>query len=112
MTQTNAGRELFRRRQLRRLLSLLCRCLRGGLLLTLFENECIALAGDRVGYFTARSYAGPTMLGQDWLFADEPGHGKFVGVSHTIRGSRIKTSFSDDAPYFLEGAELRGHRGT
>jgi hypothetical protein len=64
-----------------------------------------ALASGRVGYFTARSYAGPTVLGQDWLFADEPGHGKFVGVSHTIRGSRIKTSFSDDAPYFLEGAE-------
>jgi hypothetical protein len=64
-----------------------------------------ALASGRVGYFTARSHAGPTMLGQDWLFADEQGHGKFVGVSHTIRGSRIKTSFSDDAPYFLEGAE-------
>ncbi len=39
------------------------------------------------------------------MFADEHGHGKFVGVSHTIRGSRIKTAFSDDAPYFLEGAE-------
>jgi hypothetical protein len=64
-----------------------------------------ALASGRAGYFTARSHAGPTTLGQDWLFADEGGHGKFVGVSHTIRGSRIKTSFSDDAPYFLEGAE-------
>jgi hypothetical protein len=64
-----------------------------------------ALAGGRVGYFTARSHAGPTTLGQDWLFADEQGHGKFVGVSHTVRGSRIKTSFSDAAPYFLEGAE-------
>ena len=64
-----------------------------------------ALASGRAGYFTARSHAGPTTIGQDWLFADEPGHGKFVGVSHTIRGSRIKTSFSDDAPYFLEGAE-------
>ena len=64
-----------------------------------------ALASGRAGYFTARSHAGPTALGQDWLFADEPGHGKFVGVSHTIRGARIKTSFSDDAPYFLEGAE-------
>ena len=57
------------------------------------------------GYFTARSHAGPTTLGQDWLFADEQGHGKFVGVSHTIRGSRIKTSFGEDSPYFLEGAE-------
>ncbi len=64
-----------------------------------------ALAGGRAGYFTARSHAGPTAPGQDWLFADERGHGKFVGVSHTIRGSRIRTAFSDDAPYFLEGAE-------
>jgi Protein of unknown function (DUF2961) len=64
-----------------------------------------ALVSGRAGYFTARSHAGPTALGQDWLFANEHGHGKFVGVSHTIRGSRIKTSFSDDAPYFLEGAE-------
>lgn len=64
-----------------------------------------ALAGGRAGYFTARSHSGPTTLGQDWLFADEHGHGKFVGVSHTIRGARIKTSFGDDSPYFLEGAE-------
>jgi hypothetical protein len=64
-----------------------------------------ALASGRAGYFTARSHAGPTIPGQDWLFADEQGHGKFVGVNHTIRGSVIKTSFSDDAPYFLEGAE-------
>ncbi len=64
-----------------------------------------ALASGRAGYFTAYSHAGPTILGQDWLFADEQGHGKFVGVSHTIRGSRTKTSFSDGAPYFLEGAE-------
>lgn len=64
-----------------------------------------ALASGRAGYFTARSHAGPTAFGQDWVFAEESGHGKFVGVSHTIRGSRIRTSFSDDAPYFLEGAE-------
>jgi hypothetical protein len=64
-----------------------------------------ALSSGRAGYFTARSHAGPTTLGQDWLFADEDGHGKFVGVTHTMRGSRIKTSFMDDSPYFLEGAE-------
>ncbi|WP_374023992.1 glycoside hydrolase family 172 protein [Mycobacterium sp. HNNTM2301] len=64
-----------------------------------------ALAGGRAGYFTARSHSAPTTLGQDWLFADEQGHGKFVGVSQTIRGARIKTAFSDTAPYFLEGAE-------
>jgi hypothetical protein len=64
-----------------------------------------ALESGRAGYFIARSHAGPTGVGQDWLFADEAGHGKFVGVSHTIRGARTKTAFSDDAPYFLEGAE-------
>jgi len=64
-----------------------------------------ALASGRAGYFTAFSHSGPTILGQDWLFADEQGHGKFVGVSHTIRGARTKTAFSDGAPYFLEGAE-------
>jgi hypothetical protein len=67
-----------------------------------------ALAGGRAGYFTARSHAGPTVPGQDWSFADEQGHGKFVGVSHTVRGARTKTAFSDGAPYFLEGAE-RGY---
>lgn len=64
-----------------------------------------ALAEGRAGYFTTRSHAAPTVLGQDWLFADERGHGKFVGVSHTIRGTRIRTAFSEAAPYFLEGAE-------
>jgi hypothetical protein len=64
-----------------------------------------ALTSGRAGYFTARSHAGPTTLGHDWLFADEHGHGKFVGVSHTIRGWRIKTSFGEASPYFLEGAE-------
>ncbi|OBJ05805.1 hypothetical protein A5624_25320 [Mycobacterium sp. 1482292.6] len=64
-----------------------------------------ALSSGRAGYFTARSHAGPTALGQDWLFAEEQGRGKFVGVSQTIRGNRTKTAFSDDAPYFLEGAE-------
>lgn len=64
-----------------------------------------ALDSGRAGYFTARSHAGPTALGQDWFFADESGHGKFVGVSHTVRGARTKTGYSDGAPYFLEGAE-------
>lgn len=64
-----------------------------------------ALTSGRAGYFTARSHAGPTAVGQDWVFAEEQGRGKFVGVSHTIRGYRTKTAFSDDAPYFLEGAE-------
>lgn len=64
-----------------------------------------SLTSGRAGYFTARSHAGPTAAGRDWVFAEEQGRGKFVGVSHTIRGYRTRTAFSDDAPYFLEGAE-------
>lgn len=62
-----------------------------------------ALASGRAGYFTARSHAGPTILGQDWPFADEQGRGKFVGVSQTIRGQRTRTAFSDNAPTSWKG---------
>lgn len=64
-----------------------------------------ALADGRAGYFTARSHSGLTTSGQDWLFALESGHGKFVGVSETMRGVATPTVFSPDAPAFLEGAE-------
>lgn len=64
-----------------------------------------ALSSGRVGYFTALSHAGPTTPGQDWIFADEHGHGKFVGVNHTMRGHRTETVFSPKAPTFLEGAD-------
>jgi hypothetical protein len=64
-----------------------------------------ALAAGRAGYFTARSHAGLTPLGQDWSFARESGHGKFVGVAETMRGVRTPTVFSPAAPAFLEGAE-------
>ncbi|MFI5781682.1 glycoside hydrolase family 172 protein [Nocardia sp. NPDC051570] len=55
-----------------------------------------ALAFGAAGHFTTRSNAGPTVPGRDWLFADEVGHGKFVGVSHTMNGHR---------PDYLEGNE-------
>nr|WP_279581293.1 glycoside hydrolase family 172 protein [Fodinicola feengrottensis] len=47
-----------------------------------------ALADGSAGYFTARSTYGATTPGQDWLFADEGGHGKFVGVSESMRGTQ------------------------
>ncbi|MEG8180022.1 DUF2961 domain-containing protein [Nocardia terpenica] len=65
----------------------------------------VALATGQAGHFAARSHAGPTVSGQDWSFADELGHGKFVGVSHTMSGHRIDTSFAPKAPMFLEGNE-------
>ncbi|GAB3434522.1 hypothetical protein GCM10027569_85670 [Flindersiella endophytica] len=46
-----------------------------------------ALSDGSAGYFTARSRSGAVTDGRDWLFADESGHGKFVGVNQTVRGS-------------------------
>jgi hypothetical protein len=60
-----------------------------------------ALAEGRAGYFTALSHAGTTVAGQDWTFADQAGHGKFVGVSEGMRGFRAANGFTP----FLEGAE-------
>ncbi len=65
----------------------------------------VALSTGSAGRFTTRSHAGPTVPGQDWNFADEPGHGKFVGVSHTMRGHRIATPSGFRWPAFLEGNE-------
>lgn len=64
-----------------------------------------ALSSGRAGYFTAYSHSGLTPAGHDWLFAEESGHGKFVGVNETMRGVRTPTVFSPTAPAFLEGAE-------
>ncbi|RDI66311.1 glycoside hydrolase family 172 protein [Nocardia pseudobrasiliensis] len=55
-----------------------------------------ALLLKSAGYFTTRSHAGPTEPGRDWIFADDFGRGKFVGVSQTMRGG---------SPWFLEGDE-------
>lgn len=38
-----------------------------------------------LGYFSTQSRRGDTTDGQDWIFADVAGSGKFVGVSQTFR---------------------------
>ncbi|WP_189160796.1 DUF2961 domain-containing protein [Lentzea pudingi] len=43
-------------------------------------------ANGPAGHFTAISRRGPVVEGQDWMFADIAGRGKFVGVSHTMEG--------------------------
>ncbi|WP_442941486.1 glycoside hydrolase family 172 protein [Nocardia sp. NBC_00403] len=64
-----------------------------------------ALDNRSVGYFTTISRAEPTTSGKDWIFADQHGHGKVVGVNETMRGTRTPTSFSPAVPTFLEGAD-------
>ncbi|MGK5741180.1 DUF2961 domain-containing protein [Micromonospora sp. URMC 103] len=46
-----------------------------------------ALAADGVaGYFTTQSRRADAVGGSDWTVADQTGRGRFVGVSHTMRG--------------------------
>ncbi|RJK96385.1 DUF2961 domain-containing protein [Vallicoccus soli] len=59
------------------------------------------------GHFRAESRAGETVDGQDWTFLDADGWGKFVGVSHTLRGLRTEPGggpFNGTRGY-LEGDE-------
>ncbi|GHH82341.1 hypothetical protein GCM10018793_41930 [Streptomyces sulfonofaciens] len=58
-------------------------------------------AAGGAGHFTAESHRGDTVAGQDWLFSDRTGRGKFVGVSDTMQG-RIPTG---NTRGYLEGDE-------
>ncbi|WP_051266519.1 DUF2961 domain-containing protein [Nakamurella lactea] len=55
----------------------------------------------RIGYFNASHHRADTVDGQDWLFLDTAGKGKFVGVSHTMRGHITSGNIRD----YLEGDE-------
>ena len=54
-----------------------------------------------LGYFHASARRASTSPGKDWVFLDTRGHGKFVGVSHTMH-SRIE---SGNPRNYLEGDE-------
>lgn len=56
---------------------------------------------SRIGYFNASHHRADTVNGQDWLFLDTAGKGKFVGVSHTMRGHITGGNIRD----YLEGDE-------
>lgn len=56
---------------------------------------------SRIGYFNATHHRADTVNGQDWLFLDTAGKGKFVGVSHTMRGHIAEGNIRE----YLEGDE-------
>ncbi|MEU6076362.1 DUF2961 domain-containing protein [Micromonospora sp. NPDC047074] len=53
------------------------------------------------GYFTTQSRRAETVGGSDWIFADTIGRGRFVGVSHTMRGHIV----GGNTRNYLEGDE-------
>ena len=70
-------------------------------------TAALAPGGD-AGYFTALSRRADTAAGDDWLFADVTGRGKFVGVSHTMNGldpgGWSRTYLEGDERVYTDGA--------
>ncbi len=57
--------------------------------------------GGTAGHFTTQSRAGNTAQARDWILADQPGRGRFLGVTQVVRNS---TPGGNERGY-LEGDE-------
>lgn len=69
-----------------------------------------------LGYFQAESRRGDTEFGRDWVFLDVVGHGKFVGVNHTmegrITGGNIRNYLEGDERVYVDGSRTPQINGT
>ncbi|TDE09671.1 DUF2961 domain-containing protein [Jiangella asiatica] len=69
-----------------------------------------------IGYFQATSRRGDTEFGRDWVFLDVDGHGKFVGVNHTmegrITGGNIRNYLEGDERVYVDGMRTPQLNGT
>jgi len=67
------------------------------------------------GYFHATANRGPTEPDSDWLFLDETGRGKVVGVSHTMKGDEPlprQTYLEGDQRVYVDGSRYPQLHGT
>lgn len=75
-----------------------------------------ALASGRLGYFHATSRRGEPAPERDWIFLDQDGYGKLVGVSHTMHGSRhtgnIRAYLEGDLRVYVDGSRTPQLYGT
>ncbi|TDE56974.1 DUF2961 domain-containing protein [Nonomuraea mesophila] len=69
------------------------------------------MAGN-VGYFGAQSHAGATTPGKSWPFLKATGQGKFVGVSHTMRGPTNRNYLEGDERVHVDGSRTPQIHGT
>ena len=74
------------------------------------------LAEGELGYFHAESRDGNTVDGEDWVFLDAEGTGKFVGVNHTMRGQiqtgNIRNYLEGDERVYVDGSRTPQLHGT
>ncbi|NBE92182.1 DUF2961 domain-containing protein [Nonomuraea sp. KC401] len=69
------------------------------------------MAGN-IGYFGAQSHAGATTPGKSWPFLKATGQGKFVGVSHTMRGPTNRNYLEGDERVHVDGSRTPQIHGT
>ncbi|MBF8192535.1 DUF2961 domain-containing protein [Nonomuraea sp. K274] len=65
-----------------------------------------------VGYFRTQSRAGGTTPGKSWTFLRATGQGKFVGVSHTMRGPTTRNYLEGDERVYVDGSRSPQIHGT
>ncbi|PSL05959.1 Protein of unknown function (DUF2961) [Haloactinopolyspora alba] len=69
-----------------------------------------------LGYFRAQSNRGETSPGDDWVFLDTVGRGKFVGVNHTMEGritsGNIRNYLEGDERVYVDGSHTPQINGT
>ncbi|MGI8695523.1 MAG: DUF2961 domain-containing protein, partial [Mycobacteriales bacterium] len=71
-----------------------------------------ALATGQAAYFHATTNAGTTRSGQDYPFLRATGRGKFVGVSHTMRGPSSRGYLEGDERVYVDGSSTPQIHGT
>ncbi|MEU6720271.1 glycoside hydrolase family 172 protein [Nonomuraea sp. NPDC046802] len=65
-----------------------------------------------VGYFRTQSRAGATTPGKSWPFLRATGQGKFVGVTHTMRGPTNRNYLEGDERVYVDGSRTPQIHGT
>ncbi|MGZ6790764.1 MAG: DUF2961 domain-containing protein, partial [Mycobacteriaceae bacterium] len=65
-----------------------------------------------MGYFRATSHQGQTTPGQDHVFLNTGGWGKFVGVTHTMVGSPTRSYLEGDERAYIDGSRTPQIQGT
>ncbi|HEX6342086.1 DUF2961 domain-containing protein [Umezawaea sp.] len=68
--------------------------------------------GGAAGWFTTQSRSGTTTPGQDWPFVSASGRGRFVGVSHTMRGPAGRGYLEGDERVHVDGSPSPQLHGT
>jgi len=80
------------------------------------RGRAAGLSDGGQGYFRATSHEGDTVDGEDWVFLDVEGTGKFVGVNHTMEGhitsGNIRNYLEGDERVYVDGSRTPQIHGT